>query len=367
MKTRSRTPKRGGGTHTKKEETPVTEPRSSSRARKPIVMYGTEEKLSELVEKKKTKKKRATRVSRSVWAEYEKRGDGFITKALNAKFLIDTYDAQDQRESTFKKVRPEGEIKAAHQRVASAKAGLRDLLKEMDGLNADVRWGTPNDDDASVDVEEVGCSKCGGFFSDDSNDIILCDRKNCYRAFHIQCCDPPLDEEQLGDPDDDWFCHQCNCMERIVDKINEAFDKEYHDPDRWTTVFESDDDEDDSKESNIVVAAAADTILGTNLDSDDDESDFVDDNDDHDDDDDDESKVSDASGDDPFALERDSMPKNKVVVEDVNERNIINEPRKRAKVNYVKLNDALNAEQPESSDDDDDDDESSSDDASWSS
>jgi len=322
-----------------------------------------------------TKKKRKTREAapRTQWAEYERKADGLIAKGSQARFFIDTYKYADERKENFGKVRPDGEIRAARKRLRSAKAGLRALLRELDGLNAAARW---KDDGEEVDVEEVGCSKCGRFDADDDNDVVLCDREGCYRAFHVNCCDPPPTPDDLAE--DDWFCHQCNCMQRIVDKINETFDKNYDDDvKRWTTVFDSDDDDsdddddDDAKKGggggaleNSSSSKNENTILGTNLCStedsdDDDDSDFdapcsaAGD----DDDDDDDASGSEASGDDPFALERDAG--RKVVVEDVTEANIIESPRKRTKVNYVALHDALQYDAAQEGED--------SDDESWSS
>mmetsp|Transcript_18532 Transcript_18532/g.56929 ORF Transcript_18532/g.56929 Transcript_18532/m.56929 type:complete len:452 (+) Transcript_18532:1071-2426(+) len=253
----------------------------SARTKKPRNLYGTEEPLAESLslsakKKKKPGRKKKARESESQWLTFEKRADGLIAKALAAQFYVDSYEGAFSERSPSggsKKVRPDREIAAARRRVAAAKTGLRDLLKEIDALNADVRWSTHDDE---VDVEEVGCSFCGGFTSDETNDIVLCDRKGCFRAFHVDCCDPPLTPEQLGDLDDDWFCHQCNCSQRIVDKINEKLDRSYHDPDRWTTLFESDDDEEDDVGPPAALQHGANTILGTDLPSDDDDDDFDD-------------------------------------------------------------------------------------------
>jgi len=62
---------------------------------------------------------------------------------------------------------------------AGAKAGNKaDADKEDDD-------GGVRSDDGSVDVEEVGCSVCGALESTEENDILLCDRAGCYRAYHM--------------------------------------------------------------------------------------------------------------------------------------------------------------------------------------
>ena len=45
---------------------------------------------------------------------------------------------------------------------------------------------------AGINVEEVACSICGQYESTDDNDIIMCDRTNCFRAFHVKCCEPVM-------------------------------------------------------------------------------------------------------------------------------------------------------------------------------
>ena len=87
-----------------------------------------------------------------------------------------------------------------------------------------------------------------------------------------------------------------------------------------------------------------------------DDSDFREDDDDDDDEEDAGTVLSSqCSGDDPFVLDRDARP-NKVVVEDVSERNILKHKRQRQAVDYVALNEAFVAlEGYESTDPDKDD------------
>ncbi len=48
------------------------------------------------------------------------------------------------------------------------------------------------DEDDDIDVEDVGCSICGKLDSTEENDIWLCDKAGCYRAYHVMyvraCC-----------------------------------------------------------------------------------------------------------------------------------------------------------------------------------
>ncbi len=38
----------------------------------------------------------------------------------------------------------------------------------------------------SIDVEDVGCSICQVLESTEDNDVVICDRFGCFRAFHVK-------------------------------------------------------------------------------------------------------------------------------------------------------------------------------------
>uniref|UniRef100_H2Z3F0 PHD-type domain-containing protein n=1 Tax=Ciona savignyi TaxID=51511 RepID=H2Z3F0_CIOSA len=54
------------------------------------------------------------------------------------------------------------------------------------------------------------CDACG-----EGGDLLCCDF--CPAAFHLQCCNPPLDEEKV--PHGEWACHRC-----VVTNNYKAFD-----------------------------------------------------------------------------------------------------------------------------------------------
>jgi hypothetical protein len=61
-----------------------------------------------------------------------------------------------------------------------------------------------DDDDGGIEAEDIACSACGRYDSDDRNDILICDYAYCGCAFHQACCDPPL--AVLPPEDVDWCC-----------------------------------------------------------------------------------------------------------------------------------------------------------------
>lgn len=49
------------------------------------------------------------------------------------------------------------------------------------------------DEEDMIDVQDIYCSVCGLDTEDDSeNDIVLCDRVGCNKAYHLLCLDPPM-------------------------------------------------------------------------------------------------------------------------------------------------------------------------------
>jgi len=226
--------------------------RKSGRAPVERKRYGVDEHIESLkpLTKMDPKKKGRPAPPKSVWETYEKRVVAQISKCRSARFFVDSYakDHDAGRGDKGQRIRPTGELDKYKAKYKAAKAEITSVLAEVAGLHPGVRWGgrgdAEDDDDGSVDVEEVACTICGAFESTDDNDIFMCDNAGCFRAFHAKCCDPPLEAEDLGGPDDDWFCHQCNCLENCIEAINEDWETEYG-ASTYALVFaeESDDDE----------------------------------------------------------------------------------------------------------------------------
>ena len=90
-------------------------------------------------------------------------------------------------------------------------------MVEIESQNVeDRRFPSLEIDDSEVDTEDIVCSKCG--LSDvPGNDILLCDKKGCCRAYHQNCLNPKVDPSKLGD---DWFCWVCETMTNCLRLIN---------------------------------------------------------------------------------------------------------------------------------------------------
>ena len=53
-----------------------------------------------------------------------------------------------------------------------------------------------------VDTEKICCATCGSQDATENNDILLCDRAGCNKAFHQKCLNPIVTD--CGDTEDDW-------------------------------------------------------------------------------------------------------------------------------------------------------------------
>jgi hypothetical protein len=74
------------------------------------------------------------------------------------------------------------------------------------------------DDDSGISLDELKCCVCLCGDCTDENDLLMCDGQHCYRAFHMHCIYPPI--EQVDENDDtDWFCPYCETMANLLLKI----------------------------------------------------------------------------------------------------------------------------------------------------
>lgn len=128
------------------------------------------------------------------------------------------------------------ELERSQAHIEKTKQQIVELLREIASQNAnDTVWNLEPDEDGMVDMEQIACSKCGSGEATDDNDILLCDRAGCNRAYHQKCLDPPLETAVSENPDEDWFCWQCECLDDCLSLINADLQTDYA---NWDEVFQ---------------------------------------------------------------------------------------------------------------------------------
>jgi len=170
-----------------------------------------------------------------LWSPYFRRLREYLRKINFEKTVLDTYEREGWRSANLEKMRPEKELAQSRRRVVLYKAKIHTLLKDlMEGEEAQKEVTLKEGDKDGLSFEHIHCSRCQGGDSDnDDNDIVMCDLEGCNKAFHQECCDPPVSKAEV-ESEDDWFCRRCLCMLGCLNEINEVLSTNFDD---WHDVY----------------------------------------------------------------------------------------------------------------------------------
>jgi len=142
-------------------------------------------------------------------------------------------------------------IQQCEDKVTRVKEEIYETFERIAAENAnDKVWSVLADDGKNttvgVNVEEIYCSRCNldVIEGEENNDILLCDKQGCCRAYHQKCLEPPFVFGDKQSITDDWFCWQCECLDECLGFVNEVMELDFTD---WKLLFpelrESDLDE----------------------------------------------------------------------------------------------------------------------------
>jgi len=141
------------------------------------------------------------------------------------------------------------ERKASSATAKCSKVSTRSKRREKDGMRSttkpaqvDVKTENNDDDDSGITLDDLKCSVC--LFGDctDENDVILCDGKDCHRAFHMKCVYPIVKGEDIENEHDDWFCPICASIANFMGEMHDLCIGDDDDDDNssgsWTDVHD---------------------------------------------------------------------------------------------------------------------------------
>lgn len=76
------------------------------------------------------------------------------------------------------------------------------------------------DDDSGITLDELVCCVCMENHATDENDLVLCDGRGCFRAYHQHCVKPAV---SLSDNEDDWFCPLCSGQADLLHYVQSGY------------------------------------------------------------------------------------------------------------------------------------------------
>jgi len=79
------------------------------------------------------------------------------------------------------------------------------------------------DDDSGISLDDLQCCVCLKNHATDENDLILCDGRGCFRAYHMHCVQPHVNPEDVDDEDEDWFCPLCKALAELMHNIQSEY------------------------------------------------------------------------------------------------------------------------------------------------
>ena len=238
--------------------------------------------------------------------------------------LIDAYVFDGWRGASKDKLKPTAELSRAREKIFNCKLKIRELFKglELDPNEREIT--TVEDEFGEVDVEDIFCSKCALADDRDDDDILLCDGF-CDRAYHQSCVVPPVANEDIPPDDEGWLCPLCDARVDVIYVLNDEYDQNLGQKCVAEDVFK----EEAEMEMKGIVPGTAQFEHA-------DEEDWP--SDESDDEDFDKAQMSDDGRDDEHEALSGSARSSSEESSSEEEDLIIDGPRRRTKVDYVKLN-----------------------------
>ena len=173
-------------------------------------------------------------------------------------------------------------------------------------------------------AQDIFCSKCALADDREDDDILLCDGF-CDRAYHQSCVVPPVANEDIPPDDEGWLCPLCDARVDVIYVLNDEYDQDLGQKCVAEDVFK---DEAEMEMKGIIPGTAQFEHAN--------EEEWP--SDESDDEDFDKAQMSDDGRDDEHEALSGSARSSSEESSSEEEDLIIDGPRRRTKVDYVKLN-----------------------------
>ena len=234
-----------------------------------------------LMKKKRNRNQCTETATMNKWVTYRKNIHRLLLTLTRDEHFCTTLSVQRSSDSIVLL----GQLQHYGEKIMTCKQNILKQFEHLVAENGDdkrhMALSVP-DDNGMVDLESINCSKCDGVDTE-NDDILFCDRDGCFRAYHQSCLDPTIQKDLMSfeDPDEDWFCWQCECLDDCLDMVNdmcntdvtavrELFPELRQDPAEGMHIAEEMEEESDEDDEDYNSDCSADSQEQDSNDDDDD-------------------------------------------------------------------------------------------------
>ena len=238
--------------------------------------------------------------------------------------LLDAYADDGWRGRGRARPKPQGELARAREKIFSAKLKIREMFETLEFDPREREITTVEDELGETDAADIFCSACGVADDRSDDDILLCDGF-CDRAYHQSCVVPVVKTEDIPPEDEGWLCPRCDARVDVIYVLNDEYEHDLDQKCVAADVFAREAE----MESNGVVPGTAKFVQ---------EHEEAWPSDESEDEDFDAKRASDDGEDHDEALSGSARSSSEESSSESESDLIIEGPRRRTKVDYVKLN-----------------------------
>ncbi|CAH9110319.1 unnamed protein product [Cuscuta europaea] len=189
------------------------------------------------LKKRKRAKRRKHNAEHDEVSRLQRRSRYLLIKMKLEQNLIDAYSTEGWKGHSREKIKPEKELERAKLQILKCKLEIREAVRQLDLLRSPGHIANEViAPDGSVHHEHIICAKCKLRDAFPDNDIILCDGP-CNCAFHQKCLDPPLSTENIPPEDEGWFCNLCKIRMEIIEATNAHLGTHFAMDSNWEDIF----------------------------------------------------------------------------------------------------------------------------------